>query len=108
MLLHRYITNAPADLVVDHIDRDSLNNTRSNLRFVSQAENKQNRRKTTSTKSGLRGIFWIEKMKKWRAKVTINKKQFHLGYFSDLQEANKVIVEFRKEHMEFSNEESAL
>ena len=40
--MHREIMGAPAHLVVDHIDRDGLNNARSNLRLCSQAQNSRN------------------------------------------------------------------
>lgn len=38
-LLHRIILNPPTGLVVDHINRNSLDNRRKNLRIVSQREN---------------------------------------------------------------------
>lgn len=41
--LHRLITQAPKGSVVDHIDRDVLNNRRSNLRIVGHLENNRNR-----------------------------------------------------------------
>lgn len=42
--LHRYLTDAPEDMEVDHTDHDGLNNTRRNLRLVSPEENKANQR----------------------------------------------------------------
>lgn len=37
--LHRFLTNAPKGMVVDHLDGDPLNNCRANLRVISHAEN---------------------------------------------------------------------
>jgi hypothetical protein len=37
--LHRFLTNAPDGMSVDHIDGDPLNNCRSNLRVVDHAQN---------------------------------------------------------------------
>ena len=41
--LHRYIMNPPEDMVVDHIDGDTTNNLRNNLRVVTQTDNLRNR-----------------------------------------------------------------
>jgi hypothetical protein len=43
--MHRYILNAPPHLVVDHINHETLDNQRSNLRLLTQTANKQHRRK---------------------------------------------------------------
>lgn len=43
-LFHRLVMDAPAGLVVDHIDGDGLNNTRENLRVCTHAQNMRNRR----------------------------------------------------------------
>lgn len=104
--LHRFLTDAPFGYVVDHVDRNPLNNKMSNLRIVTQGENTQNARKTkTTTSSGVRGVYWHKKNNKWAAKVQIRGKSTFLGLYDDLQEAEKVVVEYRKKNMEFSNEE---
>lgn len=56
--LHRFITDCPADKVVDHINRDSLDNRRSNLRCVTVEENNNNRGKysNVSKETGIQGI----------------------------------------------------
>lgn len=58
---------APKDQVIDHIDRNKLNNTRKNLRFVSRHVNAQNVNKRSGTSSQFYGIDWNKKSKKWRA-----------------------------------------
>lgn len=42
ILLHRFLLNAPRELVVDHLNHDTLNNSRSNLRLVTHATNRAN------------------------------------------------------------------
>lgn len=84
--LHRYVMNTHSTLeYIDHINGDKLDNRRINLRFVTQQINMQNR-------SGVLGISYIEYKKKWRAYITVNRKQKHLGYFLTRDEA----IEARK------------
>lgn len=42
-LHHAIMGSPPPGMMVDHIDRDKLNNTRANLRFVTPSENSRNR-----------------------------------------------------------------
>lgn len=50
--LHRLIAEPAAGLHVDHIDGDTLNNRRANLRCVSSAENARNRHEPLRTSTG--------------------------------------------------------
>lgn len=54
-LVHRILTSAPPGVVVDHRDGDGLNNSRSNLRLCSHAENMRNR-KPNAGKSLPKGV----------------------------------------------------
>jgi hypothetical protein len=85
--LHRFVTNAPEDKVVDHRDGNGLNNTRNNLRVCTQAENLQNRNKYSTNKSGHKGVAWYKPYGKWRATIGIKGKQKHLGYFDNIEDA---------------------
>lgn len=87
MLLHRLIMNAPKDTEIDHKDGNPLNNQKSNLRISTHHQNMMNRKKQKNNKSGYIGVRWIESRKKWKAAIVLNKKENHIGYFVDLQEA---------------------
>lgn len=63
--LHRFVTNCPKGLVVDHINHNTFDNRKSNLRVCTQAQNKIN------TKQGKRGI---EKISANYFQVTISVK----------------------------------
>ncbi|SPF51173.1 HNH endonuclease family protein [Candidatus Desulfosporosinus infrequens] len=91
--LHRLITNCPDDLVVDHVDHDTLNNTKGNLRNVTHSVNMQNRKAECKTNSGFRGVSWRKSSKKWRAYLMINRKQIGLGVYKELEQAVKVVQE---------------
>lgn len=101
ILIHRFITNAPDGMKVDHRNHDTVDNTDDNLRIVTNAENLQNRKgATASSISGIRGVHWHKASNKWMARI--GKK--HLGLFNDIQEAEKVVTEARLKYMPFSND----
>lgn len=105
--LHRDIFDLlPGNKIqVDHIYGNKLNNSRSNLRKVSHSQNQQNRiGNDKRNTSGYRGIWWDKSRQKWRAEATIEGKRNFIGYFIDLQEANKAAIKFRKFHMPYSSE----
>lgn len=83
--MHQAIMNAPKGVDIDHINGDGLNNLKSNLRIVTHRQNTQNRHATKS--SIYPGVGWHERDKKWRAYITINGKQKHLGHFDVEAEA---------------------
>ncbi len=90
MMLHQEILGkAPLGFEIDHIDRNKLNNQKSNLRFVSRRENNLNRKIPKHNKSGLRGVHFYKITNKWRATIRINGKDKHLGYFNQKEEAGR-------------------
>lgn len=100
--LHREITNAPCDLQVDHIDGNSLNNRRSNLRLCTQLQNNQNAPKNKRNTSGYKGVHWNIGEKKWVAHIRVNQKKVRLGSFGNVEDAAKAYAEAsRKYHGEF-------
>lgn len=66
--------------VVDHINGDTLDNRRNNLRIVTVRENSQNTHRHRSGR--LVGINWHPQMKKWIARIHVNGKKLHLGCFT--------------------------
>lgn len=54
--MHRVVIGATAGQIVDHIDRDTLNNTRPNLRLATGALNAVNRA-IRPNRSGFRGVY---------------------------------------------------
>jgi hypothetical protein len=100
--LHQWImgTYGRKDVVVDHVDHNPFNNERSNLRVVTRGQNAQNRKgAVTGTKSGIRGVSWNERLRKWKANVTVKGVSHYLGYFEDPEEAGRIAKETRKKLM---------
>ena len=73
--MHRIILNAPNHLLTDHIDRNGLNNQKSNLRLCTYAENSRNRK--AYGKSKYHGVFYSRNS--IRAAIYINNKLKYLG-----------------------------
>jgi hypothetical protein len=71
----------------DHINRDPLDNTRANLRWVSHAQNVQNKGVYRNSKSGVRGVWWDASINRWRAQVQHGGRKVWRAYFTDKNEA---------------------
>lgn len=87
VLLHRHIMDCPEGMIVDHINHDTFDNRRSNLRIVTPSQNNMNRSMSKNNKSGIKGVFFVKSRNKWRAEIHYCKKKIHLGIFHTLQEA---------------------
>lgn len=103
-LLHRYLTEAPQGLQVDHINHDTLDNRKENLRFVTSAENRQNIHRESNNRSGIRGIKWYDKTSRWRASFFKEGKERHVGFYKDLEEAKEALRIARAKYLPFSQE----
>jgi hypothetical protein len=79
----------PGNKLIDHKDGDTSLN--KNLRLATNSQNSTNRGKSlyrsSVTHSAFKGVTWHKQHKKWLAQITVNRKKFHLGYFSDEVEA---------------------
>ena len=79
--MHRFILNAPRSFDVDHINRDSLDNRRCNLRLATRTQNNANavRKKHTSQ---FKGVSWQTERNCWTASGSLNNRRLHLGRFA--------------------------
>lgn len=105
--MHRWITNCPKEKQVDHRNSKTLDNTDINLRFATSAENSQNRKGSNrDSLSGVRGVCWSDRIRKWRAQVHLNGKQKYIGSFGSIQEAGQAVSKVRSIIMPFSKDAS--
>lgn len=75
------------DLVVDHKNKDIFDNRISNLRICTRQENTMNCGVSKNNTSGVTGVSWKKDKNKWKSYIMRDKKQVHLGYYDDFNEA---------------------
>ncbi|NMF00054.1 HNH endonuclease [Aneurinibacillus aneurinilyticus] len=104
--LHRFILDAPDGFDVDHINHDTLDNRKSNLRVVTRAQNSQNRKGSRSDKKteGGRNISWDETRKRWEVNVTSGGKRVYIGMYKNLEDAEAAALSARIQYLPYSKE----
>jgi hypothetical protein len=84
----------PGDIQVDHEDRNPYNNNPENLRLDLDKDIQQaNQSLRRNNQSGISGVTFHKRIKKWQAYLTVKGEHMHLGYFLCKIEAAKVISE---------------
>lgn len=76
-------------LMVDHANRDFLDNRRANLRVCTHHQNMQNKLEGWGNKSGLKGVCWHKKSSKWSAEIKYNGSRKYLGLFLSKEDAHE-------------------
>lgn len=101
--MHRLLFNDCQGMDIDHINHNTLDNRKCNLRCVTRSENMQNLPKTIkSNSSGIRGVSWHKQSKKWQVRVILNNKVNYLGKFDNIMDAKETVTKFRNKHMPYS------
>lgn len=83
--LSRVIMQPPRGMVVDHINGDTLDNRRANLRVVTSQANSRNRAKQSQCSSRYKGVCFVAG--RWSAYIYSDYKQYRLGRFTSETEA---------------------
>lgn len=96
--MHRMILEPTKGLQIDHIDGDGLNNTRSNLRLVTQSQNLQNMRVVRKHTSRYKGVYQPKGETKWFVAIRTGGRQIYLGRFAIEEEAAEAYNASALEH----------
>lgn len=86
----------------DHINRNRLDNRKSNLRILTKKENSKNMSKFRDSTSSYRGVFWDKQSNRWRANITVDGKQTRIGIFKNELDAAHAAREARMHLMPFA------
>lgn len=97
--LHRYIMNCEKDNypLVDHINRNPLDNRKSNLRYASYSLNRQNTGSPKNNVSGEKGVFFNRFRNKWIGSVCVNNKRKSTKYCKTKDECILLTKKLREE-----------
>lgn len=101
-----YVYGIFPETTIDHINNVRTDNSIDNLRLVSCAENSKNMKMNKNNKTGIVGVSWSSKARKWSAEITVNLSQIKLGLFTSIEDAintrNKAEIKynFHKNHGE--------
>lgn len=97
-LIHRliadhFILNPNNKTQVNHIDENKLNNSISNLEWVTHRENIEH----SLTKKGIskiKGVNWINRSQSYQCSIYLNRKKHYLGTYKDIEKAKKIVSNF--------------
>jgi hypothetical protein len=102
--IHREIVQPRKGLVVDHINRNKMDNTRLNLRACTPDENARNRAKRVASVSQYKGVGYRKRNKKWFAEIAIAGEHIWLGFCDSEIDAARTYDRAAVEHFgEFAN-----
>lgn len=87
MKLHDYLYPHREGLEVDHINLNTFDNRRSNVRYCTHQQNQINQPLQRNNSSGVSGVSWYAPRNKYRARIKVSQKEIHLGYYETFIEA---------------------
>ena len=93
--LHRLVMgDIPEGMVVDHKihpkgNGNKYDNRKSNLEIKTPSQNNMNADVYITSSTGVRGVTYDSKVNKWQARIGINYKRIHLGWFDNIEDAIK-------------------
>ena len=87
LVAKHFVPNINNAKCIDHINNNKLDNTFSNLRWVSYQQNQFNRSMSKRNTSSIKGVYFDKRRQKWCAQIQLNKKYIHLDYNYNIEDA---------------------
>lgn len=85
--IHRFLFDYPKGYELDHINNDTFDNRECNLRICTHQQNQINQPLQSNNESGFAGVSFYKPRDKYRARIKLNQKDIHLGYYKTIEEA---------------------
>lgn len=98
--LHRFLMNCKLNdgKIIDHINGNTMDNRRINLRFSTKNGNQRNSKPQSNSKSGIAGVGFHKASGKYRARIVVDNKEKYLGVFETLEQAIQVRKDAEKKY----------
>jgi hypothetical protein len=85
IFMHKVLARTPPGMLTDHINGNTLDNRKANLRMCNRWENARNRRVHKNSKHGFKGVHAAGN--RFQAVIRVDRKLMHLGTFKTAGEA---------------------
>lgn len=84
---HKLVTGTTAEVIIDHINRNKLDNRKCNLRIATKEVNGINRGLQSNNTTGYKGVYFDKRRRVWKAWVKVSGKLITLGSYPTKEEA---------------------
>ena len=95
--MHRVILKDRVGFEIDHINGNSLDNRKSNLRIATKSQNQANTNKRVNNSSGYKGVSWNKVAKKWHVQIIKDRQFAFRAYFKNKEDAARIYIIKAKE-----------
>ena len=96
--IHRLIMGFPDGMNIDHINHNTFDNRKSNLRIATTSQNAMNHVLGTRNTSGVTGVVWVKSRNNWKAEIKLNGETIYLGSFDKFDDAEKTRKEAEEKY----------
>lgn len=89
-MMHRLViglSNNDEEIFVDHINHNTFDNRKCNLRFATKSQNAMNTSLRSDNTSGVTGVYWHKIRQKWISKIEKDGKDIYIGCFNKFEDA---------------------